>query len=188
MAFTVLLVLACSSGPFFATPTPALLHFENELVAFDYLEGMDLFTSADASFRCVPDFLLGGDLVAGLGSLKDADSGFYLRSIRIFRQPMPSGSDLETVMQEAYQRVDPNNWRKTGLLDATGPVTVAGLAAYQSTYRLFIGEPAYELRDVWIPAQDALFIVSIWTMYTNPEAFAAFQAKADLLLNSLVIK
>ena len=67
MAFTILLAIACNSGTYSPTSTPALLHFDNEVVAFDYMEGMDLFTGADAAVRCVPDFQLGGELVVGFG-------------------------------------------------------------------------------------------------------------------------
>ena len=91
-------------------------------------------------------------------------------------------------MQEAYLRADPYDLWGPGVMDTVVPVTVAGLPAFQTTYRVYIGEPAYDLRDVWIPKDDELFIVSIWTQYTNPEAIAAFQADADLLLNSLRIK
>lgn len=189
MAFTILPAIACNSGTFFPTPTPSLLHFENEFVAFDYLEGMKLYEGGDAGFQCYPDFQLGGELVVGLGDLKIPSSDYYFRSIRIFRQPMPSDSNLETIMEKAYQKVDPHNLRvKGGVMDATGPVTVAGLSAFQWTYRIYIGEPAYELRDIWIPKDGELLIVSIWTKYTNPDGFAAFQADADLLLNSLLIK
>ena len=187
LAFAILLAIACNTGTFFPTSTPALLHFDNEVVAFDYMEGMDLFEGGDAALQSIPDFQLGGELVVGLGSLT---LGYdrYFRSIRIFRQPMLSDSNLETIMQEAYLRADPYDLWGPGVMDTASPVTVAGLPAIQTTYRVYIGEPAYELRDVWIPKGDELFIVAIWTQYTNSEAFSAFQADADLLLNSLQLK
>ncbi len=171
----------------FPTSTPALLHYENEVVAFDYMEGMDLHADGGAALQCIPDFQLGGELVVGLGGLK-LGSDRYFRSIRIFRQPMLSDSNLETIMQEAYLRADPYKVWSPGVMDTALPVTVAGLPAIQTTYRIYIGEPAYELRDVWVQKEDKLFIVAIWTQYTNPEAIAAFQANADLLLNSLQLK
>jgi hypothetical protein len=45
-----------------------------------------------------------------------------------------------------------------------------------------------ELHDVWIPKDGELFIITIWTEYTNPEDFAVFQAGADVLIESLLIK
>jgi hypothetical protein len=187
LAFAILLPIACNSGKFIPTSTPSRLHFENEVVAFDTMAGMDLFEGGDATLQCIPDFQLGGELVVGLGGLT---LGFdrYFRSIRIFLQPMPSASNVEAIMQEAYLRADPYGLWGAGVMDTMRPVTVAGLPAFQTTYRIYIGEPAYELRDVWIPKDDQLFIVAIWTQYTNPEAFAAFQADADLLLNSLQFK
>ena len=186
-AFAILLAIACNAGTDYPTSTPALLHFENEVVAFDYMEGMDLHADGGAALKCIPDFQLGGELVVGLGGLK-LGSDRYFRSIRIFRQPMLSDSNLETIMQEAYLRADPYKVWSPGVMDTALPVTVAGLPAIQTTYRIYIGEPAYELRDVWVQKEDKLFIVAIWTQYTNPEAIAAFQANADLLLNSLQLK
>jgi hypothetical protein len=188
LAFTILLAIACNSITLFPKPTPSLLHFENKFVAFDYMEGMNLYEGGDEAFQCIPDFLLGGELVVGLGGLKFPGSDYYFRSIRIFRQPMPSDSNLETIMQNAYQEVETFFPSVKDVRDPTGSVTVAGLSAFQRTYPVYIGEPAYVLRDVWIPKDDELFIVSIWTQYTNSDGFAAFQAGADLLLNSLRIK
>jgi hypothetical protein len=42
----------------------------------------------------------------GLGDPQFTNFDRYYRSIRIFRQPMPPGSNLETVMLEAYR------WRR----------------------------------------------------------------------------
>jgi hypothetical protein len=187
LAFAILPAITCNAGTDFPTPTPSLLHFENEVVAFDYREGMDIFEDRVAALQCVPDFQLGGELVVGLGSLK-LGTDHYFRSIRIYRQPMLSDSNLETIMQEAYLQADPYKLWGPGVMDTSIPVTVAGLPAFQTTYRIYIGEPAYDLRDVWIQNDDQLFIVAIWTQYTNSEAVAAFQANADLLLNNLQLK
>jgi len=172
------------------TPFPAsmLRHFENDVMAFDYLEGLNVYDAGDTTFQCYPDFQLGGEMVVGLGDPKFTGFGNYYRSIRIFRQPMPSGSNLETVMLDAYRQVEDKFPRDQGEMDATGPVTVAGLSAFQWTYQVHSGEAAYELRDVWIPKDGKLFIISIWTEYTNPDDFTVFQASADLLLKSLHIK
>ena len=127
-------------------------------------------------------------MVAGLGDPKLSGFDRYYRSIRIFRQSMPPGSNLEAIMLDAYRQAEARYPRSNGVMDATGPVTVAGLSAYQWTYRVYSGEPAYELRDVWVPSGDGLFIISIWTEYTNPDDFAAFQAGAEAFLKSLRIK
>jgi hypothetical protein len=172
------------------TPFPAamLRHFENNVVAFDYLEGLNVYEAGKATFQCYPDFQLGGELVVGLGDPKFIKSDHHHRSIRIFSEKMPPGSNLEFVMYEAYLLPQVKFPHKQGVVNATGVVTVTGLSAYQWTYQVHSGEAAYELRDVWIPKDGELFIISIWTEYTNPEDFAVFQAGADLLLNSLHLK
>jgi hypothetical protein len=42
--------------------------------------------------------------------------------------------------------------------------------------------------DVWLELNDQFYIVSIWSEYTNPDDFWAFQAGADALVKSLVFK
>ncbi len=78
-------------------------------------------------------------LQIGFGGLKQG-TGSYFRSIRIFRQPMLSDSNLETIMLEAYLRADPYDLWGPGVTDTAVPVTVAGLPAFQTTYRVYIGE------------------------------------------------
>jgi hypothetical protein len=194
IALAIVFAMACNAipplfTPLQATPTAEILHFENELVAFDYkyVKGMEVFEGGKATFQCNPPFELGGELVVGLGIYKYSglDTSYY-RSIRIFRQPMPFDSNLETIMREAYQKAEVP--RGEGLVNATGPVTVDGLSAFQWTYRVYVGEPAFEMRDVWIPKDGELFIIAIWTQWGNPDSFAAFQAEADALLDSLHIK
>jgi hypothetical protein len=169
-------------------PTSMLLHFENDVVAFDYLKGMKTYSATDSTFQCYPDFQLGGELVAGLGDPKFTGFGNYYRSIRIFRQQIPSGSNLESIMLEAYRVAGEHFQQENGILNANGPITVSGLSAVQRTYRVYSGEPAYEMRDIWIQRDNELYIIAIWTEYTNPDDFAAFQAGADVLLESLQIK
>jgi hypothetical protein len=172
------------------TPIPAsmLLHFENDVVAFDYLKTMKIHPANDPAFNCYPDFQLGGELVVGLGDPKFTGFGNYYRSIRILRQQIPAGSNLEAIMLDAYREAEKKLPQENGILNANGPITVDRLSAVQRTYRVYSGEPAYELRDIWIQKDNELFIIAIWTEYTNPDDFAAFQAGADALLKSLQIK
>jgi hypothetical protein len=172
------------------TPFPAsmLVHFENDVVAFDYLKGMKVYSASDSSFQCYPDFQLGGEMVAGLGDPKLTGFGNYYRSIRIFRQQIPAGSNLEAIMLEAYRVAEEHFQQENGILNSSSPFTVSGLSAVQRTYRVYSGEPVYEMRDIWIQRDNELYIIAIWTDYTNPDDFAAFQAGADVLLESLYIK
>jgi hypothetical protein len=193
IALVIVFAMACNAitplfTPLQATPTAEILHFENELVAFDYKyeKGMEVFEAGNAPFQCNPPFELGGELVVGLGIYKYSGLDIYNRSIRIFRQPMPFDSNLETIMREAYQKAEVP--RDEGVVNATGPVTVDGLSAFQWTYHVYVGEPAFEMRDVWIPKDGELFIIAIWTQWGNPDSFAAFQADADMFLKSLRFK
>ncbi|MCJ7532924.1 MAG: hypothetical protein MUO64_18115 [Anaerolineales bacterium] len=176
------------------TPSPSpypdsmLLHFENDVVAFHYLKGMKLYTAGDPAFVCYPDIQLGGELVVGMGDPKFINLNTYFRSIRIFRLPMPPGSNLEAIFLEAYRQAEKKFSLQKVVLNANGPVTIDGLAAIQKTYRVYSGEPAYELRDIWVQNGNELFILSIWTEYTNPDDYAAFQAIADMFIKSLEIK
>lgn len=172
------------------TPVPAsmLLHFENDVVAFDYLKGMTLFFNNNPAFVCYPSIDLGGEMVAGLGDPRFLNFDTYFRSIRITRRPIPTGSNLEALFLETYQQAEEKFPQKPGILDARGKITIDGLTAIQKSYRVYSGEPAYELRDIWTQKGDEIFILSIWTEYTNPDDFAAFQSSAEVFINSLRIK
>jgi hypothetical protein len=169
-------------------PTSMLQHYENDRVAFDYLNGMKIYTASDSTFQCYPDFQLGGEMIAGLGDPKLTGFGNYYRSIRIFRQQIPAGSNLEAIMQETYRVAEEHFPQDNGILNANGPITVSGLSGVQRTYRVYSGEPAYDMRDIWIQKDNEIYIIAIWTEYTNPDDFAAFQVSADVLLDSLLIK
>jgi hypothetical protein len=196
IVITFVSIMACFSSPFLKTPslpwpptaTPKTLHFENELVAFNFLSNMKVYDGSDSAFKYYPEISLGGERVAGLGDSNFFGHELYFRSIRIFHEPMPTGSTLEAIMQEAYRQVEAVYPRHKGASDVSGPITVAGLAGSQETYTIFSGEPAYKLRDIWLQKGLDLFIISIWTEYTNPDDFATFQAGAELFLRSLQIK
>ena len=172
------------------TPIPPsmLLHFENDMVAFDYLKGMTLYSNNDPAFVCYPAIDLEGEMVAGLGDARFFDFNTYFRSIRITRRPIPPGSNLEAILLDTYQQAEAKFPQEPGILNANRPVTVAGLAGIQKTYRVYSGEPAYELRDIWLQNGNEIFIISIWTEYTNPDDFATFQSDAEVILKSLQIK
>jgi hypothetical protein len=65
---------------------------------------------------------------------------------------------------------------------------LAGLPAIQKTYRVFSGEPAYELRDIWAEKSGKAYRVSIWTVFHNQDDLAAFESLADQVLSCLIIK
>jgi hypothetical protein len=188
MTFAILLTIACNLVTLFPTPAattePKLLHFENEQVAFDYPDGWTIYTAGDPAFVTYP-IQLSGELVAGVADPHTIYGGqFIARFFALFRQPLPPGANVEQVMQEAYSQV----YLTEGVLSANGPVTLAGLPASQKTYRVYSGEPAFDMRDIWAERGNEIFRLSIWTNYGNPEFFAAFQSIADKFIESLEIK
>ena len=172
------------------TPYPAnlLVHYEDNLLSFDYPQGMMVLPSGETPSDCFPGIPLGGERLVGLGEPRFLVNGIYYRSIQITRLPMPAGSNLEAVVLGVYEQAQVKVPQETSSLASTGPVPVAGQTGFQWAYRVTAGEPTYELRDVWLELNDQLYIISIWTEYTNPDDFAAFQAGADSLLQSLRIK
>jgi hypothetical protein len=180
------------------TQTPAItptvlpgylfLHFENSEIAFDYLKGMNLFINKDSMFIRYPEIELGGEFRVGLGAPGFYSFDTYYRSISIFRREIPAGSNFEAVFLHAYEQVDPRIDRVQGLMEDRKILSVSGVDAIQFAYRVYSGEPAYELRDIWLEKEGMVYTISIWTEYTNPEDFAYFQAAADVLINSLNIK
>jgi len=165
-----------------------MLHYENDLVAFDYPEGMKVYSAGDTTFAFYPDIQINGELVVSLGDPKFFTYDTYFRFIRILRQSIPSNSNLESIFQETYQLVESRFSQVTGVLDVPAHVTVDGLDTLQKSYRIYSGEPAYELRDIWIQKDNEILIISIWTKYTNPDDLAAFQSSADIFISSLHIK
>ncbi len=165
-----------------ATTEPRFLHLDNGQVAFDYPEGMQLYAAGDPAFVTYP-IQLGGELVADVADPHFIYSGKVVaRFIALFRQPLPSGSNVEQVMQKAYGE----QLIQKGVLNADGPVTLAGLPAVQKTYRVYSGEPAYDMRDIWFGVNGQIYRLSIWTQFTNTEDFRAFQSTADALIESLL--
>jgi hypothetical protein len=175
-----------------ASPTPypaALLDlFEDNLISFEYPRGMILLSSGNPIPACFPEISFGGQRLVGLGEARFLVNDKFYRSIQITRRSIPSGSNLEAVMLDVYDQAQANHPQEPSTLASTGPVTVAGQAGIQWAYRVTAGEPTYELRDIWLERDDQLYIISIWSEYTNPDDFWAFQSGAQALLDSLVIK
>lgn len=172
------------------TPYPAALlaHYEDNLLSFDYPQGLVVFSSGESLTACFPEIPFGGERLAGLGDPRLLTNGVYYRSIQITRRPMPAGSNLEAVLLAVYQQAEERFPQEPSSLASTGPVPIAGRTGLQWAYRMTAGEPTYELRDVWLELNGQLYIVSIWSEYTNLGDFQAFQSGAQALLDSLTIK
>jgi hypothetical protein len=149
---------------------------------------MVVFRSGDTPSVCFPDIPFGGERLVGLGEPRLLTNGIYYRSIQITRKPMPPGSNLESVVLDVYDQAQAKYPQEPATLAKTGPVTAAGQTGFQWAYRVTAGEPTYELRDIWLERSGQLYIISVWTEYTNPDDFWSFQSGAQALLDSLIIK
>ena len=101
---------------------------------------------------------------------------------------MPSGSNLEAVLRNVYEQAAAKHPQNPSGVLSSGPVTVAGQTGLQWAYRVTAGEPTYDLRDIWLESDGQIHIISIWTEYTNPDDFWAFQSGAQALLDSLIVR
>jgi hypothetical protein len=104
-AVLIILTLACNSlTRVTSIPVPLpereTLHFENEILSFDYPEGMQVFNAADPAFTPYPENKLGGQLVAGLADPADfGNYGHMYCTVGFFRNPedfavFQAGADL----------------------------------------------------------------------------------------------
>lgn len=175
-----------------ATPTPypaaRLKHFETGMLSFDYPRELVIFQPGDPLSACYPDLTPGGELMVGLGDPAFLDWDQYHRSIRIFQLTIPSGENFELLFMKSYLPMDIKYGLEPGALVLPSKLDIGGWTALQKTYRITSGEPAYELRDIWIPKGEQVYIVLIWTVYTNPEDLSLFESGADAFLDSLVLK
>jgi len=189
IVLVILFAMACSAIdplleppplPLLSTPTAEILHFENEFVAFDYPGGMRLFISGDPAFVPYPiESRLGGQLVVGLADPHWINNGLLFSSIGIYRHPIPPGSDLETIVQGAYEQ----EAFQTEVLESSAPVTFVDLPAYQRNYRIAAGPLWYTFRDTWIEKEGQIVRLSFWE-----EVYDGIQPSADMIAGSLVIK
>ncbi len=179
------LVPTPSPTPF---PVALLTHYEDSLLSFDYPRGLSLLPAGESRSDCFPDIPFGGERLVGLGEPRFLSNGIYYRCVQITRLPMPSGSNLEAVLQNVYEQAGAKHPQDPSGVLSTGQVTVAGQTGLQWAYRVTAGEPTHELRDIWLELDDQIYIISIWTEYTNPDDFWAFQSGAQALLDSLIVK
>jgi len=202
--FVLLMVLTFSAlacgmvvvppGP--ATPTAAptvafslrQLHFENEVVAFDYPEGLQVHQPGDATWLLHPDVDLGGELLVGLGDPRLSHFESYYRSIAIARRRASvQHTDPARLMTDVYAQlvILPAGPPIGGVPGADGPITVNGRAAIQKVYRI---SSVYERRDIWIPVDEKLLVVTVAYEWTTYQDVIDFNVVADGILRSLIIK
>jgi hypothetical protein len=171
-----------------AYPTSLLLHYEDEAVAFDYPLELKVHDAADASYVVYPDYQLAEEQMVGLGDPQFLTFDKYHRSISIYKMEVPKGGSIELIWMEAYNRIQDKYKPQESSFGRPTLINVNGYGTMQRTYRIYSGEPAYELRDLWMQRENAGYLISIWTIYTNPEDYARFQSGAEALLDSIVFK
>ena len=191
---TVTVTLTVPPGPARPTAAPTVhfslrqLHFENEVVAFNYPEGVRLHQPGDATWLVHPDIDLGGELLVGLGDPRLAHFERYYRSISITRRlGFIQPTDLAQVMTDVYALlvIEPAGPPIGGVPGADGPITVNGRNAIQKVYRI---PSMYERRDIWIPVDGELLIVTVAYEWTTYQDVMDFNVVADGILRSLIIK
>lgn len=180
--------------PDFSTPAPtsgadpSLLHYEDQWLALDYPRGWNIHLPDDASFKWHPPVALEGDLVVGIGDSQYRFNKTYIRFFRILRRLQCACDNVQTVMDESYQSLNLRYPLAESVYKSPEAIVVSGISSPQKSYRIFWGEPAYDLRDIWVRSGENLYIISISTRWSNPEDLAAFEAVADAIVRSIVIK
>ena len=175
-----------------AFPTPHIIalpnHYEEELLAFDYPQGLSQLPPGEGSSSCFPNFPYGGEWLIGLGDSRFQINGIYYHCILVNNRPWPSGSNMEAVLLGIYEQIQARDPLEPSSLLSTGPIRVAGQIGFQWVFRMTAGEPSYELRDIWWEPDNRIYIISIRTEFTSPNDFWAFNSEAQALLDSLIIK
>jgi putative hemolysin len=167
------------------TPGPSGVKlFENDQITFSYPQEWKLFTGSLAEIKPMPDTDLGAVFIAGVGDPEDQVRNVYLTSVFFMMKDIPSGSSLKEVYNKTYQNMPnifPVNLKVITLI-------LNGLQSIDRTYRVFWGEPAYELRDIWMEANGKAYILACRTEWMNPDHFANTQADCQTIIQSFTIR
>ena len=157
-------------------------------MAFDYPAEFTAHDADDDSLEWHPPVDFGGEPLAFLGAPGFLKDGTYYRLIRISRIPACTCTDLGKVMDDHYAALDPRWILDDSPMRPPELVDVGGTETIQKIYRIYWGEPAYDLRDVWVRRGADVYILSIYTRWTSPDELALFQSTANGIMSSLVIK
>lgn len=124
---------------------------------------------------------LGGEFITAAIDPALAGKYAYLRAVLFYRYPDRPGTDLEAFQTGIYATAEhfyPESWQERKL-------TLAGEEAIEACYRIYWGEPAYELCDFWLAHAGQFYRISARTQYTNPEDTAAALEAMQSLVESL---
>jgi hypothetical protein len=190
-AISTLFLFACSANllsPWERSGEGPLLHFEDQWLALDYPRTWNLHLPGDASFKWHPPIDLGGDLIVALGDPQYRSGDTYFRFIRITRRLKCACDSLQPFIDDSYQSLDLRYPLALSPFKPPETITVSGIDSPQRAYRIYWGEPAYDLRDIWVRQGENLFLISISTGWTDLDDLSAFESLADTILRSLVLK
>lgn len=129
----------------------------------------------------LPGLNLGGEFLTALVDLKMGGSYSFQRAVLFYRYPKPPGRSLEAFRSEVYASAEhfyPENQREA-------PVRIDGREAVEVCYRVFWGEPAYELCDTWLPEGNWFYRISARTRWSSPEKHVLAIAEMDALIKSI---
>jgi hypothetical protein len=199
----IILTLACStltptrtSEPPSARPEPgegnidqpASPHYEDQWLSIDYPMGWNRHLAGDPNFEWHPPVGLEGELIVALGNPASRHEKTYSQFVRIIRRTVCTCTSLAKVMEESYAALNTVYPMAESPYKGTNEVKVSGIASPQKIYRFFWGEPAFDLRDIWVRQGENVFIISTSTRWSNSDDLAAWQSTVDEILGSVVIK
>jgi hypothetical protein len=145
---------------------------------------LQVYQAGDATFHWYPN--LPGQRIDGWGAI--AVSLTNPATAPSHHAPRLTGT-VSNLLAESYAQPGVNHPfpLAEGVLQLNGPIDIDGHAAIQKSYRIRSGPAPYELRDIWIPVNNDVYLVCILTQWTNADDLA-FETAADAMLQSLEIK
>ncbi len=170
------LTLACSLLDLRGQSTPK--HFENDELSFDYPGDWQTFSEMWSTWEPSHDEALDAEESVGV-----AISGFSW-SVRIASKELPPDTALKDVYEQTYKRSWISEYAKSHTI-SEGTTTVDGVTAYEKVYKRPHGEPWYQMRDVWLEKDGAVYILSCWAL---PDSFDEAQEEFKLIIESFHVK
>jgi len=155
VTFAILLSL---TGCVAATPTPGMGAFATDAFSIGVPNGWSAAPCTGSSVAAAHARELGSQALACL-STSEAKGTSCAVSFRAGRDP----AAIEAAAEEVYRDgAAAHYWR----IDAREPVTIDGRPSRAVIFSKPHGEPFYAVRDVWVPAEDGVYIVTCLT-YAN---------------------
>jgi PsbP-like protein len=171
------------------TGLSGIKHFDNSEFSFDYPGTWqpfdDFWPSAyGVPYKVVRDPALDAEQLTGVlvpaSSLMPPQRRVYWTSVRIETKVLPAGDSLQEVYKRTYSQGYP---KSDSISDRT--LSVNGVTALEKIYRKPLGEPWYQVREVWLQKNGKIYIISCWAF---PSSFEARQPAFNLIVDSFRVK